>query len=102
MNINLDLCKSEKTIDGQMSHIYEEYIEARAALYIYQTRRREKDRAEVLFELLDTINATQTALCMMFTEEEIIAGCKYVNAKNFVRHYLKDSEADSEVKEQES
>ena len=91
MMIDLDLCKPEKDMKTQMAHIDEELIEARIAFDKFDKTGNDKDRAEVLFELLDTMNAAQTAICMMFNDDEIAAGVQYVNAKNFVRHYLEDS-----------
>ncbi len=90
--IDLDLCKPEKDMKTQMAHIEEELIEARTAFEKFDKTGSDKDRAEVLFELLDTMNAAQTAICMMFNDDEIVAGCQYVNSKNFVRHYLEVSD----------
>ena len=90
--IDLDLCKPEKDMKTQMAHIEEELIEARTAFDKFDKTGSDKDRAEVLFELLDTMNAAQTAICIMFGSDEIAAGVQYVNAKNFVRHYLEDSD----------
>ena len=92
MIIDFDICKPEKTIDEQLLRIDEELMEVRGALAVYQVSQSQKDRAEVLFELLDTMNAALTAICIMFDSDEIAAGVQYVNAKNFVRHYLEDSD----------
>lgn len=93
MNINLDLCRSDinnpdRDMKIQLDHIREEISEANYALSKFEDTKSNKERAELLFELLDIINATQTAISMEFTDEEVAAGCQYVNAKNFVRHYL--------------
>lgn len=92
MIVNLELCKGEKTLEKQLEKIKSEFYEAEFALEEYTNKPNGKNRAEILFELLDIINATQTAILMEFSEDELQEGIKYTNAKSFVRGYLRDEE----------
>lgn len=96
MIIDLDLCQGEKTLEKQLEKIKSEFYEAEFALEEYTNKRNGKNRAEILFELLDIINATQTAILMEFNEDELQEGIKYTNAKSFVRGYLKKEDANNE------
>ena len=42
----LDLCKAEEIIKGQLECIYKDYIEAGAALTLYETMGRDKDKGD--------------------------------------------------------
>jgi len=88
MIIDLDVCRPKLTMEQQIEKIKEEVKEVEKALVAYKVSRCKKDRAEILFELLDVMNAAQTGIYNMFKEDEIVAGCQYVNSKNFVRGYL--------------
>ena len=88
MIIDLDVCRPEETVEKQMAKIQEEYCEVRLAVERATREKSAKNRAEVLFELLDLMNAVQTAVFQEYTDDEILAGCQYVNSKNFVRGYL--------------
>jgi D-ribose pyranose/furanose isomerase RbsD len=88
MIIDLDVCRPEISMEEQLEKIKEEVKEVEKALVAYKVSRCKKDRAEILFELLDVMNAAQTGIFNMFKEDEIVAGCQYVNSKNFVRGYL--------------
>ena len=88
MIIDLDVCRAEISTEQQIEKIKEEVKEVEKALVAYKVSRCKKDRAEILFELLDVMNAAQTGIFNMFSEDEIVAGCQYVNSKNFVRGYL--------------
>jgi hypothetical protein len=88
MIIDLDVCRPEISMEEQLEKIKEEVKEVEKALVAYKVSRFKKDRAEILFELLDVMNAAQTGIFNMFKEDEIVAGCQYVNSKNFVRGYL--------------
>ena len=88
MIIDLDVCRPEISTEQQIEKIKEEVKEVENALVAYRVSRCKKDRAEILFELLDVMNAAQTGIFNMFSEDEIVAGCQYVNSKNFVRGYL--------------
>ena len=88
MIIDLDVCRSEISTEQQIEKIKEEVKEVEKALIAFKVTNCKKDRAEILFELLDVMNAAQTGIFNMFSEDEIVAGCQYVNSKNFVRGYL--------------
>ena len=88
MIIDLDVCRSELSTEQQIEKIKEEVKEVEKALIAFKVTNCKKDRAEILFELLDVMNAAQTGIFNMFSEDEIVAGCQYVNSKNFVRGYL--------------
>ena len=90
MLIELEDCKAEETLEEQLAIVRGEIWEADEALKLYRADKCGKTRAEVLFELLDVINATFTAISMEFTEEEIEAGVQYTDGKTFVRGYRKD------------
>lgn len=92
MVIDLDLCEGESCLEKQLVKIKSEFYEVEQALEYWLKYPSKKNRAEVLFELLDVINATQTAIMMEFTEDELEAGIKYTNAKSYVRGYLKKEE----------
>lgn len=103
MIIELDLCRPDinnpdKDMKMQLDHIGDEVYEAKYALEKFKETKKNKDRAELLFELLDIINSAQTAISMEFKDDEVQAGCQYINAKNYVRHYLK-KEHDNGVEE---
>jgi D-ribose pyranose/furanose isomerase RbsD len=86
--IDLDVCRPEISIEQQIEKIKEEVKEVEKALTAFKVTNCKKDRAEILFELLDVMNAAQTSIFSMFKEDEIEAGCRYINSKNFVRGYL--------------
>ena len=88
MIIDLDVCRPEISMEQQIEKIREEVKEVEKALVAFRLSRCNKDRAEILFELLDVMNAAQTGIYSMFNDDEISAGCQFVNAKNFVRGYL--------------
>ena len=88
MIIDLDVCRPEISMEEQLEKIKEEVMEVEKALTAFKVTNCKKDRAEILFELLDVMNAAQTGIYNMFKEDEIVAGCQYVNSKNFVRGYL--------------
>jgi cell fate regulator YaaT (PSP1 superfamily) len=90
MNIDLNICKPAETLEAQMEHIGLELEEATIALAKFRNEPNAKNRAEILFELLDVMNAAQTAICAEFRESEINAGVAYTNSKSYVRHYLLD------------
>lgn len=98
MIIDLDVCRPELTIEDQLKKLEEELGEVKEAVKAYRASeksksgRPDKTRAEILFELLDVMAAAQTGIYSMFNEDEIIAGCQYTNAKNFIRHYLVEEE----------
>jgi hypothetical protein len=92
VNLDLELCKGEKTLEKQLEKIKSEFYEAEFALEEYTNKPNGKNRAEILFELLDIINATQTAIMMEFTEKELEEGITYTNAKSYIRGYLRDEE----------
>lgn len=93
MIIDLDLCQGESDLEYQFNKIKTEFFEAETALENYRDEPSGKKRAEILFELLDVINATQTAIMMEFKEDELEEGIKYTNAKSYVRGYLKEEES---------
>lgn len=90
MIIDLDICKPAETLEAQMEHIGLELEEATVALAKFRNEPTAKNRAEILFELLDVMNAAQTAICAEFYKSEIMAGVNYTNSKSYVRHYLQD------------
>ncbi|KHM51614.1 hypothetical protein SAMN02745671_01681 [Anaerovibrio lipolyticus DSM 3074] len=93
MIIDLDVCRPEVTIEEQIRKLEEEVVEVWDAIKAYrkcEKGKKDKARAEILFELLDVMNAAQTGIYSMFNEDEIVAGCQYTNAKNFIRRYLVD------------
>ena len=85
--IHLKVCRPDVSMEAQMEHVGLELEEAVAALARYRNKATRKNRAEVLFELLDVMNAAQTAIYMEFNEAEIREGVNYTNAKSFVRQY---------------
>ena len=67
----LDLCKAEEIIKGQLECIYKDYIEAGAALTLYETMGRDKDKGEILMALVNIYTNALVAICNVFTDEEI-------------------------------
>ena len=92
MLIELEDCKAENSLEEQLCVIRGEVNEVEEALKKYRENENPKTRAEILFELLDVVNATFTAIGMEFEEDEAEAGVQYTNAKTYVRKYQKDAE----------
>ncbi len=90
MIIDLDICKPAETLEAQVEHIGQELEEVTLAVAKYRNEPNAKNRAEILFELLDVMNSAQTAICSEFYKSEIMAGVSYTNSKSYVRHYLLD------------
>jgi hypothetical protein len=88
-DISLAICKPEATMEEQLEHVGRELEEALLALARFRRNGTSKNRAEILFELLDIMNAAQTAIYMEFADDEISAGVTNINSKNYVRHYLR-------------
>ena len=86
-DITLKVCRPDISMEVQLEHVGLELEEAVAALARYRNEATGKNRAEILFELLDVMNAAQTAIYMEFTTDEIQEGVNYTNAKSFVRQY---------------
>lgn len=86
-DITLKVCRPDISMEAQLEHVGLELEEAVASLARYRNEATGKNRAEILFELLDVMNAAQTAIYMEFTEDEIQEGVNYTNAKSFVRQY---------------
>lgn len=90
MNIELEDCKPESTLEEQLGIIQGEVDEVSKAIKNYRSEDSGKNRAEILFELLDVVNATFTAIAMEFDDDEVEAGVQYTNGKTYVRGYRKD------------
>jgi len=90
MEIELEDCKPESTLEEQLVVIQGEVKEVSDAIKKYRCEPNGKTRAEVLFELLDVVNATFTAIAMEFNDDEVEAGVQYTNGKTYVRGYRKD------------
>ena len=100
--MRLGVCKPEQTVEAQLEHCGLEFEELLKAVSIYRKKANGKNRAEVLFEALDCIVCIGTLIRMLFNSDEVEAGIRYVNSKNFVRGYLANpedfnSEDDDEV-----
>lgn len=86
--MRLGVCKPEQTVEAQLEHCGQEFEELVKAMAIYRNAANGKNRAEVLFEALDCIACIWTLIYMLFKYDEVVAGVRYVNSKNFVRGYL--------------
>ena len=89
VDIKLEVCTPEDTMEKQLEHVGMELEETTMALARFRNEITSKNRAEVLFELLDIMNAAQTAIYMEYADDEILAGVSLINSKNYVRHYLR-------------
>jgi hypothetical protein len=86
--MRLGVCKPEQTVEAQLEHCGQEFEELVKAMALYRNDANGKNRADVLFEALDCIACIWTLIYMLFKHNEVLAGIKYVNSKNFVRGYL--------------
>ena len=85
---NLLPCKTEDSMEEQLYKIACEVQELDEAIRIYRSDCTDKNRAAILFELLDVVTACSSFANKEYVDDDIDAGCIYTNSKNFVRGYL--------------